>query len=41
MDLCIQQFLKADLGRSIPQIQTLLAKLNPIHLFDLELWMKP
>jgi len=26
-----------DLGRSIPQIETLLTELNPIHLLDLEL----
>ena len=37
MDLCIQQFLKADLGRSIPQIETLLTELNPIRPFALEL----
>ena len=37
MDLCIQLFLKAHLGKSIPQIETLLTELNPIHLLDLEL----
>ena len=37
IDLCIQQYFKTDLGRSILQVQTLLAKLNPIHLLALEL----
>ena len=40
IDLCIQQYLMTDLGRSIPQIETLLTELNPIYLLDLELRMK-
>nr|WP_311176495.1 hypothetical protein [uncultured Porphyromonas sp.] len=37
IDLCIQQYFKADLGKSIPWVQTLLTKLNPMHLLGLEL----
>ena len=37
IDLCIQQYLMTDLGRSIPQIETLLTELNPIRPFALEL----
>lgn len=37
IDLCIQQYLKVKPGKSIPQIQALLAKLNPIRFLDLEL----
>ena len=40
IDLSIQQCLKTDLGRSIPQIQALLAKLNPIRFLDLELQLR-
>ena len=40
IDLCIQQCLKVHLGKSIPQIETLLTELNPIRLFALELRMK-
>jgi len=37
IDLCIQQYFKADLGKSITWVQTLLTELNPIHLLALEL----
>ena len=36
-DLFILQRLKSKLGKSILCIQMLLAKLNPLQLFDLEL----
>lgn len=37
IDLFILQRLKSKLGKSIPRVQMLLAKLNPLQLFDLEL----
>lgn len=37
IDLFILQHLKAKLGKSIPRVQMLLAKLAPMQLFDLEL----
>ncbi len=37
VELFILQRLKGKLGKSIPRIQMLLAKLNPRQLFDLEL----
>ena len=37
IDLFILQRLKAKLGKSIPRVQMLLAKLAPMQLFDLEL----
>ena len=37
IDLFVLQRLKQKLGKSIPRIQMLLAKLNPQQLFDLEL----
>jgi transposase DDE domain len=37
IDLFILQRLKTKLGKSIPRVQMLLAKLNPLQLFDLEL----
>ena len=37
IDLFILQLLKEKLGRSIPRVQMLLAKLTPMQLFDLEL----
>ena len=37
IDLFILQRLKAKLGKSIPRVQMLLAKLTPMQLFDLEL----
>lgn len=37
IDLFILQRLKAKLGKSIPRMQMLLAKLTPMQLFDLEL----
>ncbi|WP_455519832.1 hypothetical protein [Porphyromonas sp.] len=36
-DLFVLQRLKQKLGKSIPRVQMLLAKLNPQQLFDLEL----
>ena len=37
IDLFILQHLKAKLGKSIPRVQMLPAKLAPMQLFDLEL----
>ena len=37
IDLFILQRLKVKLGKSIPRVQMLLAKLTPMQLFDLEL----
>ena len=37
IDLFILQRLKSKLGKSIPRVQMLLAKLSPLQLFDLEL----
>ena len=37
IDLFVLQRLKQKLGKSIPRVQMLLAKLNPQQLFDLEL----
>ena len=37
IDLFILQRLKTKLGKSIPRVQMLLAKLTPLQLFDLEL----
>ena len=37
IDLFILQRLKGKLGKSIPRVQMLLAKLTPMQLFDLEL----
>lgn len=37
IDLFILQRLKAKLGKSIPRVQMLLAKLTPMQLFDLDL----
>ena len=36
IDLFILQRLKGKLGKSLPRVQMLLAKLNPRQLFDLE-----
>ena len=37
IDLFVSECLKAKLGKSIQQIEMLLAKLNPIPFFDLKL----
>ena len=37
VDLFILQRLKGKLGKSIPRVQMLQARLNPRQLFDLEL----
>lgn len=37
IDLFILQCLKTKLGKSIPHVQMLLAKLNPLQLLNLEL----
>ena len=37
IDLFILQRLKTKLGKSIPHVQMLLAKLNPLQLLNLEL----